>query len=208
MSDSSDVTHPRSPFTLSPKASRPATPHDEMARRSYPNSAPSSVDATVVAGLSVARRATARVTPVELAVETARSVLRTQGALPPDIPSPTADLPSGQPWRRYKLARDRDRPIEFDGRVVAEAVELSFGGQVALRAAIYQTRAGQFIAEMTRRETQERVDYGATKHPYLFAKATVFDSLDVCAMSFRTHGGRLTERLLQQIGDVTSEFIE
>lgn len=111
-------------------------------------------------------------------------------------------------FRRIKLARDRDRPLEFYGRIRAEVQELSFGGQVALRAAIYETRGGKFVAEMTRRETVEGVDYGTAKRPYLFAKATVFANLDLAAMSFRTQGGRLTERLLQQIGDVDSEFIE
>jgi hypothetical protein len=61
---------------------------------------------------------------------------------------------------------------------------------------------------MTRRETNPPVDYGTVKRPYLFAKATIFANLDLAAMSFRTQGGRLTERLLQQIGDVDSEFIE
>jgi hypothetical protein len=111
-------------------------------------------------------------------------------------------------YRRFKLARDRDRPLEFDGRVVAEVEESSFGGQVLMRAAIYETRGGKFIAEMTRRQAQVGVELKTAKPPYLFAKATVFDSLDVCAMSFRTHGGRLTEELLRQIGDVDSEFIE
>jgi hypothetical protein len=37
---------------------------------------------------------------------------------------------------------------------------------------------------------------------------SIFDNLDLAAMSFRTSGGRLTERLLQQIGDLQSEFIE
>ena len=111
-------------------------------------------------------------------------------------------------YRRFKLARDRDRPLEFDGRVVAQVEEASFGRQVLMRAAIYETRGGKFVAEMARRETTEVVDYGTGKRPFLFAKATVFDSLDVAAMSFRTQGGRLSEQLLKQIGDVDSEFIE
>ena len=64
------------------------------------------------------------------------------------------------------------------------------------------------MAEMTRRETTGVVDYGAGDRPFLFAKATVFDNLDVAAMSFRTQRGRLSEQLLKQIGDVDSEFIE
>lgn len=221
MSDPNDVTRPRSPLALypktprpatalSPETSRPPTPRDEMARRLYPKSPRPATpldDASVAAGVRAAERATAHMTPAELALKTARSVLCLDSAIP-DLPSPTADLPGGQPWRRYKLGRDRERPIEFDGRVRAEVQELSFGGQVALRAAIYETRGGKFIAEMTRCETREGVDYGTLKRPFLFAKATVFDSLDICAMSFRTQGGRLTERLLRQIGDVNSEFID
>lgn len=111
-------------------------------------------------------------------------------------------------YRRFKLSRDRDRPLEFDGRVVAQVEELSHGVQVLLRAAIYETRGGKFVTEMTRREIKPPVDYGTAKRPYLFAKASIFDNLDLAAMSFRTSGGRLTERLLQQIGDLQSEFIE
>ena len=112
-----------------------------------------------------------------------------------------------QGFQRFKLARDRDRPVEFDGRVVAHVEELTVSGQVLTRAAIYETRGGKFIAEMTRREINPPVNYGLGKRPFLFAKATVFDNLDLAAMSFRTHGGRLTEALLKQI-DVDSEFIE
>jgi hypothetical protein len=91
---------------------------------------------------------------------------------------------------------------------VAEVEELSHGRQVLLRAAIYETRGGKFVTEMMRREIKPPVDYGTAKHPYLFAKASIFDNLDLAAMSFRTRGGRLTDRLLQQIGDVQSEFVE
>jgi hypothetical protein len=109
---------------------------------------------------------------------------------------------------RIKLRRDRDRPLEFDGRVAAQVEERSHGGQVLLRAAIYQTRGGKFVTEMTRREAVPFVDYGAGKRPFLFAKVAVFENLDLAAMSFRTNGGRLTERLLAQIADLNSEFIE
>jgi hypothetical protein len=111
-------------------------------------------------------------------------------------------------YERFTLKRDRDRPLAFDGRIVAEEVEQQFNGQVEIRAAIYETQGGKFVTEMTRRELTTPVNYGTGKRPFLFAKATVFDSLDIAAMSFRTHGGRLTEKLLQQIGDVDPEFIE
>ena len=90
-------------------------------------------------------------------------------------------------------------------------VETMIAGQsVAVRrAAIYETKGGKFIAEITRRERTSPVNYGSAKRPHLFAKATVFDNLDLAAMSFRTHGGTLTERLLQQIGDALDpEIIE
>ena len=77
-----------------------------------------------------------------------------------------------------------------------------------MRAAIYETRGRKFVTEMTRREVTSPVDYGGGKRPFLFAKVKLFDNLDTAAMSFRTSGGRLTERLLQQIGDVESEFVE
>jgi hypothetical protein len=91
---------------------------------------------------------------------------------------------------------------------VAEVEEQQNAGRVVIRAAIYETQGGKFVTEMTRREVNPPVDYGVGKRPFLFAKATVFESLDIAAMSFRTHGGRLTEELLRQIGDVDPEFIE
>ena len=115
---------------------------------------------------------------------------------------------AGNPARRFKLARDRNRPLEFDGWMRAEIDEPTFSGQVLLRAAIYETLGGKFVTEMTRREVRPPVDYGTAKRPFLFAKVAIFDSLDIAAMSFRTNGGRLSERLLLQIGDVESEFID
>jgi hypothetical protein len=109
---------------------------------------------------------------------------------------------------RIKLNRDRNRPLEFDGRLLAEVNEPAHGGAVMLRAAIYETRGGKFVNELTRFEVEPGVDYGDAKPPYLFAKAEVFDSRDIAAMWFRTKGGRLTERLMQQLGDVESEFID
>jgi hypothetical protein len=111
-------------------------------------------------------------------------------------------------YRRFRLSRDRDRPLEFDGRVRAQVDEPSHNGQVLLRAAIYETRGGKFVAEVTRRQLVPFLDYGTGKQPFLFAKATVFDNLDLAAMSFRTSGGRLTSRLLAQIADLNSEFVE
>jgi hypothetical protein len=122
--------------------------------------------------------------------------------------SPTPDFggPS-EKYQRFTLKRDRDRPLAFDGRIVAEVEEQQHAGQVVIRAAIYETQGGKFVTEMTRREVNPPVNYGVGKRPFLFAKTTVFESLDIAAMSFRTHGGRLTEKLLSQIGDVDPEFI-
>jgi hypothetical protein len=64
------------------------------------------------------------------------------------------------------------------------------------------------LYELTRFEVEPGVDYGDKKPPYLFAKAEVFDSRDIAAMWFRTKGGRLTQRLMEQLGDVDSEFVE
>jgi hypothetical protein len=119
----------------------------------------------------------------------------------------TIPITPADAYRRIKLDRDRNRPLEFDGRVLAEVNELTHEGAVMLRAAIYETKGGKYIDELTRYEVEPGVDYGGAKPPYLFAKAEVFDSRDIAAMWFRTKGGRLTQRLMEQLGDVDSEFV-
>jgi hypothetical protein len=109
--------------------------------------------------------------------------------------------------KRVKVARDRDRPLEFDGRVLAEIDEPSYGAKMRLRAAVYETKGGTHVAEIARFEVEPGVDYGDDKPPYLFATAEVFNSHDIAAMWFRTKGGR-TQRLMEQLGEVDSEFIE
>lgn len=187
MSDPNDVTRPRSPLTLSPKSPRPTRSDTQTAEKLYGKTSPSTAhrEALAAALLGNAKPIQPSMTAAALAAASSK-----------------------RGYWRFKLNRDRDRPLEFDGRVVAEVEEASFGGQVLMRAAIYQTQGGKCITEMTRRETQEGVDYGTAKRPYLFAKVAIFDNLDVAAMSFRTHGGKLTERLLRQIGDLDSEFIK
>jgi hypothetical protein len=137
---------------------------------------------------------------------------RAYGArLPAESGVPGVRLSNGSllaEYERIKLDRDRNRPLEFDGRVLAEVNETSHDGAVMLRAAIYETKGGKFIDELTRFEVEVGVDYGNIKPPYLFAKAEVFDSRDIAAMWFRTKGGRLTQRLMEQLGDVDSEFVE
>jgi hypothetical protein len=247
MSDPKDVSRPRTPLTISPKAPRPATSREEMARKLYgPDTVlsdaralaekasigvkPLGIDAaaTLAAALSVTAPALSdeltRFFPGtdELGIlrdpnaglGSAAFGLGGQGSHPlNEIPgvgvSTTTDFggPSDK-YQRFTLKRDRDRPLAFDGRIVAEVEEQQHSGQVVIRAAIYETQGGKFVTEMTRREMKPPVNYGVGKRPFLFAKATVFESLDIAAMSFRTHGGRLTEELLRQIGDVDPEFIE
>jgi hypothetical protein len=187
MSNPIDAKRPRSPLTLSKKSTPPQKSDAERAR---------SVN---IAG------ATLRNLGVICEPSTLSDLTRYAGTDDFGILNPA---PLAGEFRRIKLARDRDRPLEFDGRILAEVEELTHTGQVLLRAAIYKTKGGKFITEMTRRETASPVDYGSGKRPFLFAKANCFDNLDLAAMSFRTNGGRLTERLLQQIGDVDSEFVE
>jgi hypothetical protein len=237
MSDPKDVARPRSPLTLSPKTPRPVTHREEMARRMYGKTAvPSTAEST--ASLAKALRAGVDPKPLTGHAKALVDALRGETpALPNDLTRydlgnlgeptagpgmamlglgglapgvvPTQDFgdPSDK-YQRFTLKRDRDRPLAFDGRIRAEVEEQQFGGQVVIRAAIYETQGGKFVTEMVRREINPPVNYGVGKRPFLFAKATVFDSLDIAAMSFRTHGGRLTEKLLSQIGDVDPEFIE
>ncbi|MHB8477878.1 MAG: hypothetical protein ACYDBZ_16500 [Steroidobacteraceae bacterium] len=236
MSDPKDVSRPRTPLTLSPKTPRPATPLDEMASRMYGGTSTPHSAVALARALSEGVDPTNSEQP-HSALEAARlatpsTVLRDdfeilreptagpgmamfglggQGRRLNEIlgQSPAADFggPS-EKYQRFTLKRDRDRPLAFDGRIVAEAEEKQFADQVVIRAAIYETQGGKFVTEMTRREVNPPANYGVGKRPFLFAKATVFESLDIAAMSFRTHGGRLTEELLRQIGDVDPEFIE
>jgi len=227
MSDPKDVSRPRAPLTLSPKAPRQATSREEMARKLYGKTAPSPEHSATLAK-------TLLNPPTVLSDDLTRfpgtddlGILTEPGAGPgmamfglgggmralnevlglgvaqmPDFGGPS------DKYQRFTLKRDRDRPLAFDGRIVAEVEEKQYAEQVVIRAAIYETQAGKFVTEMTRREVNPPVNYGVGKRPFLFAKATVFESLDIAAMSFRTHGGRLTEELLRQIGDVDPEFIE
>ena len=92
--------------------------------------------------------------------------------------------------------------------MLAEVNEATHDGAVMLRAAIYEIKAGKYVDELNRFEVEPGMEYGDLKPPYLFAKAQVFDSRDVAAMWFRTKDGRLTMRLMEQLGDVDSEFID
>jgi hypothetical protein len=192
-------TLPRATLTPSGTQSPGKTTDAEKAAKLYGRTSPSA-NSAAAAGLprfsaDVERRA------------------RAYGArtVPADSIFPEIRLSNGTllaEYSRVKLNRDRNRPLEFDGRVLAEVNEASHDGQVMLRAAIYETKGGKFVDELTRFEVEVGVDYGNTKPPYLFSKAEVFDSRDIAAMWFRTKGGRLTQQLMEQLGDVDSEFIE
>jgi hypothetical protein len=114
----------------------------------------------------------------------------------PDMPAP----------RRCKVYRDNDRPLEFDGFELASEVDLSHRGLVATRAALYRTKGGKFIGEFTRFETQAVQWDASAKVPLLFAKGAVFDSQAAAMAWFRP--GRFTNSLLDQLGELASEFIE
>jgi hypothetical protein len=263
MSDPKDVSRPRTPLTLSPKTPRPATPHEEMARKMYGGTSTPHSAAALARALSdgveskpltdhststphsaaALARALSAGFDQKTVTDHAHALAASLRAGSPTVSSddlgilgeptmgpgmamlglgggmrplneilgqsPASDFggPS-EKYQRFTLKRDRDRPLAFDGRIVAEVEEKQFADQVVIRAAIYETQGGKFVTEMTRREVNPPANYGEGKRPFLFAKATVFESLDIAAMSFRTHGGRLTEELLRQIGDVDPEFIE
>jgi hypothetical protein len=115
--------------------------------------------------------------------------------------------PSADKFRRFRVDRDDDRPLEFDGKALGRVEEASHDGAVVTRAALYGTRAGRFIAEFTRFETPGMTLGANVRRPMLFAKAQVFDSREIAITWFRP-GGRITKLLLEQLGALESEFIE
>jgi hypothetical protein len=115
--------------------------------------------------------------------------------------------PSAGQFRRFRVDRDNDRPLEFDGKALGRVEEASHDGTVLTRAALYVTRAGKFIAEFTRFETPDTTLGANVRRPMLFAKAQVFDSREIALTWFRP-GGRITKLLLEQLGELESEFIE
>lgn len=115
-------------------------------------------------------------------------------------------------WTRLKIRRDHDRPLEFDGVELAKVEEVGqapkiVGASTITRAALYQTRGGKFVTEFTRFETGPVILNPRVPRSVFFAKAGVFDSKDVAVQWFRK-GGRFTLRLLEQLGELGSEFIE
>jgi hypothetical protein len=115
--------------------------------------------------------------------------------------------PSAEQFRRFRVDRDSDRPLEFDGKALGRVEEASHDGAVLTRAALYVTRAGKFIAEFTRFETPGTTLGANERRPMMFAKAQVFDSREVALTWFRP-GGRITKLLLEQLGELEPEFVE
>src|ERR1700694_4047051 len=58
--------------------------------------------------------------------------------------------PSAEQFRRFRVDRDSDRPLEFDGKALGRVEEASHDGAVLTRAGLYVTRAGKFVTEFTR----------------------------------------------------------
>jgi hypothetical protein len=114
---------------------------------------------------------------------------------------------SAEQFRRFKVDRDNDRPLEFDGKILARVEESTYDGLVVTRAALYFTRAGKFVTEFTRFETSGSTWGANMRRPMTFAKAQVSSSRDVALNWFRP-GGRITKLLLEQLGELESEFIE
>jgi|ERR1700733_2802875 len=199
-------------MALDPKGAPPRTTQPPSGRQSGSKTSDAEKAAKLYGGTSPSESSAAvSRLPGVWPVEVGRRALAYGARLPADSIFPEIRLSNGAllaDYKRIKLNRDRNRPLEFDGRVLAEVNEASHDRQVMLRAAIYETKGGKFVDELARFEVEVGVDYGNTKPPYLFAKAEVFDSRDIAAMWFRTKGGRLTQRLMEQLGDVDSEFIE
>jgi hypothetical protein len=124
----------------------------------------------------------------------------------------TVPVQSPEKHQRFKLPRDKDRPLEFDGIELAKVAERSqstktVGATMVTRAALYRTRAGKFVTEFTRFEAEPLYPNPNAPRPVDFAKVAVFDSQGVAMKWFRV-GGRFTLKLWEQLGGQESEFIE
>ena len=64
----------------------------------------------------------------------------------PSISNPNSNGPGLQ---RFTLQRDEDRPLQFDGELLAHVEAL--GSPLAHRAAVYRTRKGKFVSEFSSR---------------------------------------------------------
>ena len=115
-------------------------------------------------------------------------------------------------YQRFRLPRDNDRPLEFDGVELAKVAERSqssrtAGAAMITRAALYRTRAGKYVTEFSKFEGEPLYPNPAAPRPVEFSKIAVHDSQDVAMLWFRV-GGRFTLNLWEQLGGQEPEFIE
>ena len=102
---------------------------------------------------------------------------------------------SNQKLHQFMLSRGaNERPLQFDGEVLAEA-EATTGSGATLRAALYRTKSGQVVSEFSRRD-QDSNESG---------NAAVFDTLDEGLAWFRP--GKLTTSLLKKLGRWDAEVL-
>jgi len=116
------------------------------------------------------------------------------------------------PYKHFKLPRDKNRPLEFDGIELAVTTERTqslrtAGAAMVTRAALYQTRGGKFVAEFSKKEAEPLYPNPDTPRPIEFSKVGVFETQDEAMDSFEA-GGRFTLALWEQLGGQESEFIE
>jgi hypothetical protein len=103
-------------------------------------------------------------------------------------PSALPPSQSDHNFQRFTLSRgEHERPLQFDGLIVAEAQSRTGDGH-QLRAAIYRTSGGQHVSEFSRQDTGGNVT----------GKAVAFPTLDAAVVWFRP--GKLTTTLLRQLG--------
>jgi hypothetical protein len=108
----------------------------------------------------------------------------------------SAQEPAIQTPRRFTLSRGAaERPVQFDGIVIAEA-EADGGNGLVLRAAVYEAKGGQYVSEFSRHGK----DAAST------GKAMVFEGLDDALAWFRP--GKLTAALRKQLGRWEVELLD
>ena len=129
---------------------------------------------------------------------------------------------SANEYKRFTIERDGNRPLQFNGIRCAVA-EMSNIAMRQTRIALYETKAGSFITEFKSVDAMRQVlDHTLTEaisemdqdpdsprrkkgRPDIH-KAAVFDSREDALGWFRP--GRLTNKLLEQLGLLEPEFIE
>ena len=111
----------------------------------------------------------------------------------PSSANPSVDPPT---LKRYTLPRGGDeRPLQFDGVVVAES-EAVTSNSLVLRGAIYRAKDGRYVSEFSRRG----------EGPVATGKAGVSETLDEALQWFRP--GKLTTALRKQLGRWEVQLLE